>query len=51
MGVLGELGDLADGVKQGISDEVNAQAGMLGEALDDVGLKSAGKRSATAPST
>lgn len=44
MGVLGELGDLADGVKQGISDEVNAQAGMLGEALDDVGLKSAGEK-------
>ncbi|MFF7949732.1 putative T7SS-secreted protein [Streptomyces griseorubiginosus] len=44
MGVLGELGDLADGVTQGISDSVNAQADTLGDALDDVGLKSAGEK-------
>ncbi|MFC8433201.1 putative T7SS-secreted protein [Streptomyces sp. NPDC057253] len=44
MGVLGELGDLADGLEQGISDGVNAQAGALGEALDGVGLKSAGEK-------
>ncbi|MFG2459100.1 ADP-ribosyltransferase [Streptomyces sp. NPDC048523] len=44
MGVLGELGDLAGGVKQGISDGVNATAGAVGDSLDGVGLKSAGER-------
>ncbi|WP_328780662.1 ADP-ribosyltransferase [Streptomyces canus] len=44
MGVLGELGDLADGVKQGVSDGVNATAGVLGDSLDGVGLKSAGEK-------
>lgn len=44
MGVLGELGDLADGVTQGISDGVNAQADVLGDALDDVGLGSVGEK-------
>src|SRR3954447_14040746 len=44
MGVLGELGDLADGVKQGVSDGVNATAGVVGDSLDGVGLKSAGEK-------
>lgn len=44
MGVLGELGDLADGVKQGVSDAVNANAGAVGDSLEGIGLKSAGER-------
>ncbi|MFJ9149884.1 putative T7SS-secreted protein [Streptomyces sp. NPDC102270] len=44
MGVLGELGDLADGVKQGISDGVNATAGVVGDSLDVAGMQSVGEK-------
>jgi hypothetical protein len=44
MGVLGELGDLGDGIRQGLADGVNATADAVGDSLDVVGLKSVGER-------
>ncbi|MFK4098827.1 putative T7SS-secreted protein [Streptomyces sp. NPDC019531] len=44
MGVLGELGDLGNGIKQGLADGVNATADVVGDSLDVVGLKSVGEK-------
>ncbi|MEU6353996.1 putative T7SS-secreted protein [Streptomyces sp. NPDC047072] len=44
MGVLGELGDLAEGVNQGIADGVNAAADLTADGLDEVGLGSVGEK-------
>ncbi|MET8075294.1 putative T7SS-secreted protein [Streptomyces sp. NPDC005303] len=44
MGVLGELGDLGNGIRQGLADGVNATADVVGDSLDVVGLKSVGER-------
>lgn len=41
---MGGLGDLADGIKQGIADGVNATAEGVGQSLDVVGLNSAGEK-------
>ncbi|MGC0400852.1 hypothetical protein RKD27_003496 [Streptomyces sp. SAI-126] len=44
MGVLGELGDLGDGIRQGLADGVNTTADVVGGSLDVVGLKSVGEK-------